>query len=357
MEKGGNALEGQNNPILFKPAEFAKIVGITKRALRYYEEIGLLKPSYKNYVGHRFYSESDFKIIQQIITLKFIGFSIDEIKKIKEESISVKNSLNIQQEALQQKLCDINLIMKAVKELQAIVENWDDINRQVDWEKFFYVIKAVKMEEYYSKRSKEYEDIYFRKDSVRQREQAEIKEDMSNIFRGRDVLEIACGTGYWTEIIVEVANTLLATDISEEMLHETVKKFTHKKAIKFQQVDAYKLNNIKQIFNAGCANFWFSHIPKSKLKHFLDGFHKKLEKKSIVFMADNMYIHGIGGELITKPFEEDTYKLRELSNGEKYEVLKNYYNEEELKDIFSEYSDNLQVKIGECFWWVCYNVK
>lgn len=48
-------------------------------------------------------------------------------------------------------------------------------------------------------------------------------------------------------------------------------------------------------------------------------------------MADNVYVCGIGGDLIYKHDEVDTYKIRELSNGEKYEILKNYYNEDELK--------------------------
>ena len=55
--------------------------------------------------------------------------------------------------------------------------------------------------------------------------------------------------------------------------------------------------------------------------------------------------------------EEDTYKIRELSNGEKYEILKNYYTAYELETIFKKHTDDLQIKMGSCFWWIWYTVK
>ena len=88
----------------------------------------------------------------------------------------------------------------------------------------------------------------------------------------------------------------------------------------------------------------------------LDGFHKKMSKGAVVFMADNVYIPGIGGELVIRPGIEDTFKRRELSDGSKHEVLKNHYSADQLQNIFVPHTHNLKVYMGRCFWRVIYTV-
>ena len=67
---------------LYKPHEFAKIIGTTKRALRYYNEKEILMPAYINEEGHKFYSEDSFFEAQRVLSLRFLQFSIEEIKDI-----------------------------------------------------------------------------------------------------------------------------------------------------------------------------------------------------------------------------------------------------------------------------------
>ncbi|WP_257133400.1 hypothetical protein [Bacillus wiedmannii] len=74
-------------------------------------------------------------------------------------------------------------------------------------------------------------------------------------------------------------------------------------------------------------------------------------------MADNIYMDSMGGNLVHKENDPNTYKIRALDNGNKYEIIKNYYTEEELKDIFIPISNDLQIYIGLCFWWVSYKIK
>lgn len=58
------------------------------------------------------------------------------------------------------------------------------------------------------------------------------------------------------------------------------------------------------------ANFWFSHIPKLKIKKFLDTLHSRLSKKSVVLLADGVYIEQLGGELLIKGKLQDTYRKK-----------------------------------------------
>lgn len=55
--------------------EISQMTSLSVRSLQYYDELGLLKPSKRSNAGYRLYSETDLLTLQQIITLKFLGFS------------------------------------------------------------------------------------------------------------------------------------------------------------------------------------------------------------------------------------------------------------------------------------------
>jgi DNA-binding transcriptional MerR regulator len=63
----------------FKVGELAKRTGLTVRTLHHYDEIGLLRPSLRSDAGHRLYSAGDVARLQQIVSLRQLGFSLDEI--------------------------------------------------------------------------------------------------------------------------------------------------------------------------------------------------------------------------------------------------------------------------------------
>jgi len=208
--------------------------------------------------------------------------------------------------------------------------------------------------EYYGRRALEYEQIYFRDDPVRQGEQETIAATMRPVFRDRRVLEVACGTGFWTGKISPVVQYLCAVDASPEMLAIARSKALPADKVEFRQGDAYSLDSVPGMFDAGLANFWFSHIPKSRIDEFLVAFHARLVPGAVVFMADNVYLPGIGGELVERPGVADTFKIRTLSDGSRQEVLKNYYAAAELKDILQKPATDLKIHVGQCFWWVSY---
>ncbi len=62
----------------WKVGELAKLTGITVRTLHHYDQIGLLSPSLHSESGHRLYSGKDIARLQQILTLKQLGFTLDE---------------------------------------------------------------------------------------------------------------------------------------------------------------------------------------------------------------------------------------------------------------------------------------
>ncbi|UOQ50336.1 class I SAM-dependent methyltransferase [Gracilibacillus caseinilyticus] len=213
------------------------------------------------------------------------------------------------------------------------------------------------MKLYYSDRAKEYERVYFRDDPIRQQGQINIQGTMKEFFKNRNVLEIACGTGYWTQFVQQEAEHITAIDFSPEVLSIAKEKDIPSNKVTFLRGDAYNLESITGNFDAGLANFWFSHIPKARIQEFLKQLHFKLGEGSRIFMADNVYIRALGGTLIKKENDENTYKIRTLENGSKYEIIKNYYTETELRNIFGPYSNDLEVHYGQCFWWISYTTR
>ncbi|NOU77124.1 methyltransferase domain-containing protein [Paenibacillus sp. LMG 31458] len=216
--------------------------------------------------------------------------------------------------------------------------------------------EKVKMQEYYGARAEEYERIYHREDAEFQQELGLLSEMVKKQVEGRNVLEVACGTGYWTEIAASTAKHIVGVDIRPEVLQIAKSKPLPASNAAFVQGDAYQLSEVTGAFDFGLANFWFSHIPKNRIEPFLQSFHQRLGTGARVFIADNVYVPGRGGELITNEHSEDTYKRRELADGSMHEIIKNYYSYEELNDIFKPLSQHLRIFVGSSFWYVSYTV-
>lgn len=174
------------------------------------------------------------------------------------------------------------------------------------------------------------------------------------MMSGCDVLEVACGTGYWSERVGRVSKSLTGIDITQETLD--IAKQKNIPNAKFLIGDAFNLNELHGTYNAGIANFWLSHVELDRVDSFIDQFHQKIGKGAVVLIADNVYIDGVGGELIRKDNDENTYKLRKLNDGTEFEVIKNYFTEDQLTNIFEHRSTNLSITMGNCFWWLTYTV-
>ena len=152
------------------------------------------------------------------------------------------------------------------------------------------------VEDYHRRRASEYEEIYDRNDPARQEELSKIAYAAQAHLKGKSVLEVACGTGFWTHIVSGAANRVVATDISREML-EIAKRKGHKCKVNFAVADAYCPPFRQRTFDGGLANLWFSHISKGRIDVFLNNFSCVLQEESRVFMADNVYTPSVGENL------------------------------------------------------------
>ncbi len=214
------------------------------------------------------------------------------------------------------------------------------------------------MEDYYRKRIGEYERIYHRDDPIRLKEQEKIADDIRKFFKNKYVIEIAAGTGYWTQFLSETASKIVITDYVTEVL-ELAKTKEYKCPVEFKKEDAYSLSFQDNSFSGGMVNFWFSHTPKERINDFFNEFHRVLKDDAIVLMVDNNFDEKIGGKLIKPKWDINTYKIRELNDGSIHKILKSYYSKKELFSIFSRFSNdfsNNNIFYGKKFWYVHYNL-
>ena len=128
---------------LFQPREFAKLTGVTVRTLHHYDRLGLLKPSRYTGAGFRLYSEDDFARLEQIVALKFIGFSLNEINNILKRGTSdLATTLRQQREAIEEKRERLELAVKAIERAEYVVKT----SRAPGWETFAKIIEVINMQ-------------------------------------------------------------------------------------------------------------------------------------------------------------------------------------------------------------------
>lgn len=107
----------------FTVGKFAKLTGVTERTLRYYDRRGLLKPSKYNKQGHRLYTENDLFKLQNILTLKYLDFSLEDIAEyLQKPGQDLKDSLAAQAHLLKQKREQLDQVMGTIERVQAIIQ-------------------------------------------------------------------------------------------------------------------------------------------------------------------------------------------------------------------------------------------
>ena len=183
---------------------------------------------------------------------------------------------------------------------------------------------------YYSQRATEYEKIYSKPE--RHEDLVTLRKLLQNILAGHKVLEVACGTGFWTQSIAETAQSITATDISEEVLNIARSKIFLKQNVDFKKLDAYKINVISDQFSAGFAGFWWSHIPRKQITTFISSFHKAMSPNALIVFIDNLFVEGSSSPISDVDSDGNTYQLRTLENGTKHNVLKNFPTKSDLQN-------------------------
>jgi DNA-binding transcriptional MerR regulator len=136
--KGGITLKRQ-----YRTGQFAKKASVTLRTLRYYDRVGLLTPSAHSEAGYRLYTDEDLLTLQHIVALKFLGFSLEEIRIcLRRGPSQLAEVLAQQRSMMQEKRDQLNAIIRALAETESLLEAG-----RCDWESVARVIEVIRMEQ------------------------------------------------------------------------------------------------------------------------------------------------------------------------------------------------------------------
>jgi ubiquinone/menaquinone biosynthesis C-methylase UbiE len=182
--------------------------------------------------------------------------------------------------------------------------------------------------EYYSARAAEYEKVYAKPE--RQEDLRALHEIVPSLLKGRRVLEIACGTGYWTRYIAKEARSITGCDLSPDVLQLARARQPVDYPATFVAGDAFALELVPGAFDGAFIGFWWSHVRIQDLPRFLRGVRARLPAGSRVVILDNRFVEESNSPSARRDDEGNTYQERRLEDGTTHEVLKNFPTPDEV---------------------------
>ena len=207
----------------YKTGQFARLANVSERTIRYYDKIGLLKPSFVMENGYRQYSDLDLLKLQKIISLKHLGFRIEEIFPMVMDNTNLKESFDLQIDLIENKISHLQSLKDALKKASQTPD--------LSWN---MILSLVQLSNEETNIIEQYKNAKNLNDRIRLHEKYSTnkqgwfnwlfeKIDFSNVNR---LLELGCGNGkLWQENKIDLRNReVFLSDISEGMVEEVRNK-------------------------------------------------------------------------------------------------------------------------------------
>jgi len=251
---------------ILKIGEFAEKAGVTVKTLLHYDKIGLLKPSQKTDSGYRVYCDEDFQTLQQIVTLKFVGFSLNEIGEILNNAKGdLESIINFQKTALEEKKKHIEAVITAFEKAQNQIKE----NGFLEVARFTDIIKITNMECKVKEQYSTPENFNLR---CKLHSYNINKTDWNNwcfnemhFPKKARILELGCGTGvFWKKNGDNIMDnwSITLSDLSKGMLQsakENLEKTNHK--FIYKEIDAQHIPYEDESFDVIIANSMLYFVP------------------------------------------------------------------------------------------------
>lgn len=231
-----------NLPGYYSSGQFARLAGVSLKTIRFYDKQNILKPSYRNPSGARFYTEADFARLQQILLLKYLGFSLEDIKELSIDTTDqhlLLTSLQLQKKLVRDRIEQMEMVETAIEDTVAAIQR----EQQIDWSHMLDLIHLTGMEKSLKTQYQDASNIsarirLHRDFSVNQQGWFPWIFEQCHIQSERKVLEIGCGNGaLWTENSGHLPERVevVLSDISEGMLRDARRAVAEKMPWMVQQ--------------------------------------------------------------------------------------------------------------------------
>ena len=256
----------------YSSGEFARMAHVTLRTVRYYDKQDILKPSLVTESGARFYTDEDFARLQQILLLKYLGFSLDDIREMTigdSDYHFMLNSLNIQLRLVRDRIEQMQLVEKAIQDTAQAIQD----HHTIDWSQMLNLIHLTGMEKSLRNQYQNATNISSRinlHSLYSQNKQGWFPWifQQCHIRPGLRILELGCGDGtLWTDNLSLIPEDISITlsDISSGMLRDARRAIgSSDTRFAFRAFDCKKIPYKDESFDLVIANhvlFYCDDIP------------------------------------------------------------------------------------------------
>jgi len=201
---------------------------------------------------------------------------------------------------------------------------------------------------YYSERAKEYENVYSKPE--RKDELKKITITLQNIFRNKSLIEIACGTGYWTERISQTAKSVYAIDINDSVLEVAKSKSYSQNNVTFAKMDLYGMK-LNEQYESLFGGFILSHIKWQEINNFMKIISEFVIPGGRIVLLDNNYVEGSSSPIIFTDEFGNTYQKRKLLDRSEHIIIKNFLTREYLFEVLKDRFTDIEF-INMKYYWV-----
>ncbi|GFZ26167.1 MerR family transcriptional regulator [Lactobacillus corticis] len=245
----------------YTSGQFAEKAHVSIRTIRYYDQKEILKPTVRTEGGDRRYSEQDFAKLQQILLLKYLGFSLKDIREMTIASGDTQfllNSLQMQKRLVEERVERMKNVITAIDSTSEALEH----EKKVDWSKMMDLIHLTAMDQSLSLQYKNATNISAR--IKLHRDYSVNKEGWFNwLFRhlnlkpGMKILELGAGSGtLWSQNLNKVPEntTVILSDISKGILLDAKKDIGSHPGFQYSVFDAQNIPFSDNTFDLVIAN-------------------------------------------------------------------------------------------------------
>ena len=334
----------------YTTSEFAAKAQVTVRAIRYYDEQGLLKPSGYDASGYRSYTDSDFFKLQKIMSLKYLGFSLKEINELIQGDTNrdILELFDLQIRLMQKKIENMRQVEQALTHARGLVED----KGSLEWDEVIHLIHLMEMENQLVEQYRNAENV-----SVRIKLHAQCSKNperwyswllrQAKLEQSKDILELGCGNGeLWKKADSKALKDkrIILSDVSAGMVEDARNSLLQKNQVnlEFLQFDCENIPFENQTFDRVLANHVLFYCKN--LGRALSDIRRVLTSEGILCASTYGSRHMKEITDLVKGYDKrinlseiELYEIFGLENGER--LLQEYFSEIELV----HYEDELMV--------------
>jgi ubiquinone/menaquinone biosynthesis C-methylase UbiE len=204
---------------------------------------------------------------------------------------------------------------------------------------------------YYRERAGEYEDWWFRRGRYDHgpetnarwfADAAEVEVALKRFDPSGEVLELACGTGLWTQRLAACAASVTAIDGSPEMI-ELCRARVNDPHVTYVRADLFAWEP-DSTYDVCFFGFWLSHVPEERFEAFWEKVRRVLGSGGRVFFIDSLRSQQASAVDHTLPDQGEETMLRRLADGREYRIVKRFHQPQPLQQRLADLGWNALVQ-------------